>query len=222
VTKTCPMCDGLGGWTDYVAQSSIVCPLCRVRDEVEPREAREMPTWIGFPRRRQPNFGPKLQTRPWLLVIHSGDGPGNVAAFLADIGEQRKADGTRTPVSAHFAWDNTTGKFAQGVALDHVAWHSGGSVMYSDRLKRVVPSYSGPDFKRTNFCSYGIEMHGPYSRKYEQADYSALGALVLALRTEMPTLAVVAAHSAINPRKKDPGKQFDMDCFLEWGLKVYC
>ena len=97
-------------------------------------------------------------------------------------------------VSAHFLV-RRGGELIQFVPLHRRAWHAGSSCW------RGRP--------RCNDFSVGVELEGAGDRKFTDAQYAQLAALVCALHGALP-LRAIAAHSDIAPgRKTDPGGQFE-------------
>jgi AmpD protein len=100
-------------------------------------------------------------------------------------------------VSAH-ALVARDGNVTQYVSFNRRAWHAGRS------------AYCGRN--ACNDFSVGIELEGTDDLPYERAQYTALAALVRALRRAYPSLrgADIVGHSDIAPgRKTDPGTAFD-------------
>ena len=102
-------------------------------------------------------------------------------------------------VSSHFLI-RRDGELLQFVPVERRAWHAGAS------------SWRGRS--RCNDFSVGIELEGADDAPFEDAQYAALGALLLQLRAELP-LRAIAGHSEIAPgRKTDPGPRFDWQRLL--------
>lgn len=97
-------------------------------------------------------------------------------------------------VSAHFLI-RRSGGLVQFVPIGMRAWHAGES------------NWRGRG--RCNDFSVGIELEGVDDGPFTAPQYTALVALMAALRTSLP-LREVAAHSDVAPgRKADPGSGFD-------------
>jgi AmpD protein len=87
------------------------------------------------------------------------------------------------------------GEYVQYVPFHLRAWHAGAS------------SYRGRE--RCNDFSIGIELEGTEDQPFEDAQYSAVTALIKSLQKKLP-IRDVAAHSEVAPgRKTDPGAHFD-------------
>jgi AmpD protein len=100
----------------------------------------------------------------------------------------------RLRVSAHFLV-RRDGELVQFVATTRRAWHAGASC------------WRGRE--RCNDFAVGIEMEGCDEQDFTEDQYSALGALLKALRALHPIESVVG-HADIAPgRKTDPGPHFD-------------
>jgi N-acetyl-anhydromuramoyl-L-alanine amidase len=100
-------------------------------------------------------------------------------------------------VSAHFLV-RRDGATLQFVSIADRAWHAGRS------------AWRGRE--NCNDFSVGIELEGMDDLPYAEAQYRALGQLIVALRRGYPSLrrAEVVGHSDIAPgRKTDPGPAFD-------------
>lgn len=114
---------------------------------------------------------------------------GEAHPYFAAIAELR--------VSAHFLV-RRDGEVLQFVDCEERAWHAGAS------------TYCGRD--KCNDFSIGIELEGTEERRYEDAQYTALVALIKRLRLRYAALrqGPMVAHSDIAPgRKSDPGPAFD-------------
>ena len=100
-------------------------------------------------------------------------------------------------VSAHVLI-RRDGKVVQFVPFTERAWHAGDS-----------------RFRCRSCCndfSIGIELEGEDTTAYADAQYDALGAVIVAIVSAYPDITArdVAAHSDIAPgRKTDPGPAFD-------------
>jgi AmpD protein len=107
-------------------------------------------------------------------------------------------------VSAHFLI-RRNGELVQFVPVNRRAWHAGPSV------------HCGREC--CNDFSVGIELEGADEVPYAPAQYTALAALVRALRKAIPSLqrAPIVGHSDIAPgRKTDPGPAFDWGELARW------
>ena len=94
------------------------------------------------------------------------------------------------------------GSVTQYVPFTARAWHAGESEHCGRRA--------------CNDFAVGIELEGTDDTPYEPAQYTALAALVVALRRAYPSLlnADIVGHSDIAPgRKTDPGPLFDWKRF---------
>lgn len=212
----CPLCGGTGGWEDHVAQQSVICYLCNP-------EAFAGATWpndsflegrVGWLPGRWPGMsnrytGPLFQAMPWLLVIHSGSIAPGVAEYLHRFGPA-EAESRGTKVSCHVNWSSELDGFAQGVRLDTVAWHCGGS-----RLE-----YEGRTHRRLNFCSIGIELPGPWNKERSDEQLGMVREAAIALVAHVPSLRVVVRHSDIDSEKLDPGPGFRWECLEGLGLEM--
>jgi len=222
----CPVCLGEGGWIDCVAEQSVLCYLCHPDHyQAAAPKVRTDQRWIDMPKLPCRYFGPLRPTPPWLLVIHSGAGPGNIARFFATTGYVvRKRDGKQIKVSAHVSYDKSRGAYTQGIPLDRVGWHCGGSRIYVERLRRVWPDCPVKDEQmgKLNFCSFGIEMQGPAGRRFQSRDHDGVVGVAKELVARYPSLKIATTHMVIDPlRKRDPGKQLDLSCFRDAGLIPY-
>ena len=100
-------------------------------------------------------------------------------------------------VSSHLFVDRR-GNVTQFVPFHRRAWHAG------------VSSYRGRE--GCNDYSIGIELEGTDDVDYDEAQYTSLAALVVALMNRYPRLSLdgVVGHQEIAPqRKSDPGSSFD-------------
>jgi N-acetyl-anhydromuramyl-L-alanine amidase AmpD len=166
--------------------------------------------------------GPAFTATPWLFVVHCGSTSGDVASFMMQHGKwTKKSTGKIVYVSAHFNWSNRLGCLTQGVPLNRVAWHVGGSRIEYNRLLRVWPEAPRKRLRKLNFCSYGMELRGPAGRKFNVGEHKLVKKMVIELRKQNPALRVATRHQDILASKKDPGKGFDMDIFKECGMVVY-
>jgi hypothetical protein len=226
----CPVCFGDGGWEDPIAQQSVICYLChpgaykKVAAEAKKADPAPFQRWLkNFPRLPCKYHGPKFAAPPWLFVMHCGATSGSVAEFMHNIGYwKKKSTGKKVYVSAHFNWSNRLGQLTQGVPLDTVGWHVGGSAIEYERLRLAWPeSPAGSRLRKLNFCSVGLEMAGPAGRKFKVGEHNRVKELVIKLRKMNPNLRVATRHMDICPTKKDPGRSFDMDIFKECGMVVY-
>ncbi len=126
---------------------------------------------------------------PWIDRLFCGELPAAAHPSFAAIAPLR--------VSAH-ALIRRDGAIIQYVPFGERAWHAGQS------------SYAGRS--ACNDFSVGIELEGTDERPYEDAQYTALAALITALCAAYPSLSRerIAGHSDIAPgRKSDPGAAFD-------------
>lgn len=177
-----------------MARQSVTCPLCR--------SSKSGPVvWSArWPQLPQRWHGPLFECRPYLLVIHSGVTSAAVAEYLRDPPDGRV-------VSAHLAWSASVGGFVQGVALNVVAWHVGGSrAIIGGRVNR-----------RLNFGSVGLELPGPWDM--DRTAYAGVTReAVIHLMEAIPSLRYVAAHRDIDGRKRDPGPGWDWSTLDKLGL----
>jgi AmpD protein len=126
---------------------------------------------------------------PWIERLFTNALPATAHPYFATI------EGLR--VSAH-ALIRRDGRIIQFVPFDRRAWHAGES------------SWRGRE--RCNDYSVGIELEGTDGTSYEDAQYSSLAMLLVALIDAYPGLSeeAVAGHSDVAPgRKTDPGLAFD-------------
>ena len=135
----------------------------------------------------------------WIDRFFCNDLPADAHPYFATI--------QNLMVSAHvlIARDGT---LTQYVPFDRRAWHAGRS------------EYCGRS--ACNDFSVGVELEGTDELPYAEAQYRALGQLIVALRRAYPSLrrAEVVGHSDIAPgRKTDPGPAFDWS-LLERELEV--
>ena len=161
--------------------------------------------WSAAERRVSPNFDRRPEgVVAELVVLHHISLPGGhfdgdaVIEFF-----QNRLDVTTRPelaelaevkVSAHF-FVRRGGTVLQFVSCDDRAWHAGVSLW---RGRSVC-----------NDFSIGIELEGDAKAPFTDAQYSALNALLAALKLAYPIKAVTT-HSEIAPgRKIDPGPTFD-------------
>lgn len=128
---------------------------------------------------------------PWIDRLFCGDLPASAHPYFAGIAALR--------VSAHLLV-RRDGAVTQYVPLQARAWHAGAS------------NWQGRD--TCNDFSIGIELEGTDEVPYTDAQYTALTALLEALRRVWPVLAPprIVGHSDVAPgRKTDPGPSFDWD-----------
>ncbi len=189
--ENCWLCGGSGGI--YKNYQCMKCPICT---ETEPVKAGWHEEY--FPILCAKHFGPEFKKPPWLLVIHSGSKGANIAEYFHNVADGRQ-------VSTHLAWSSKFGTYVQCVALDHVAWHVGGSTYRKQR--------------KLNFCSIGIEMTGPWNKQRDDREHDLLRRNVKHILTLVPSLNTVVCHKDINKRKKDPGN-FDVHCLDGLGLDM--
>ncbi len=126
---------------------------------------------------------------PWIDRLFGGDLPPAAHPYFATIAGLR--------VSAH-ALVRRDGRVVQYVPFHARAWHAG------------VSEWRGR--AACNDFSIGIELEGSDETPYEDAQYTALAALLRALFAAYPALSCdrLAGHADIAPgRKTDPGLSFD-------------
>jgi len=126
---------------------------------------------------------------PWIDRLFENKLPHEQHEYFASICHLR--------VSAH-AFISRQGRLTQFVSFARRAWHAGQS------------QYCGRG--ECNDFSIGIELEGTDDLPYEADQYTALAALIRALRGTYPSLleADIVGHSDIAPgRKTDPGPAFD-------------
>lgn len=126
---------------------------------------------------------------PWIERLFTNSLPAAAHPYFATI------EGLR--VSAH-ALIRRDGRIIQFVPFDRRAWHAGES------------SWRGRE--RCNDYSIGIELEGTDGTAYEDAQYSSLATVLVALIDAYPglTAETLAGHSDVAPgRKTDPGLAFD-------------
>ena len=98
-------------------------------------------------------------------------------------------------VSAHFLV-RRDGELTQFVPIHLRAWHAGVSRWRAR--------------SRCNDFSVGVELEGTPEHAFADAQYARLALLVRNLRSALPLLREIAAHSDVAPgRKTDPGGRFD-------------
>jgi len=170
--------------------------------------------WLTLPgttRAPSPNCNPRApDVMIDLLVIHNISlPPGQFGTGLAkdlflnqiDISVDPWLENVRgLKVSAHFLIERD-GQLTQFVSCHDRAWHAGVS-----------------DFDGRTACndfSIGIELEGTDDLPFTPAQYDALIALTLELRSHYP-LHHVRGHSDIAPgRKSDPGQCFDWAAYAK-------
>ena len=126
---------------------------------------------------------------PWSDRLFCGDLPASAHPYFAGLAALR--------VSAHLLV-RRDGAVTQYAPLHARAWHAGAS------------NWQGRD--TCNDFSIGIELEGTDEVPYTDAQYTALTALLAALRRVWPALAParIVGHSDVAPgRKTDPGPSFD-------------
>lgn len=138
-----------------------------------------------------------------LVVHHVSLPPGRFAGDAIERLFTNRLDASAHPafadlaalrVSAHFLV-RRRGELLQFVPVGDRAWHAGPSTF----LGR----------SRCNDFSIGVELEGTGERRYTEAQYRVLAALVRALAARCP-LRWIAGHSDIAPgRKSDPGPSFE-------------
>ena len=161
--------------------------------------------WLAAARRASPNFDVRLEgVAAELVVLHhislpasqfEGDAVVDFFENRLDVAQYPQlAELAEVKVSAHF-FVRRGGTVLQFVSCDDRAWHAGVSV-----------------WRGRNGCnvfSIGIELEGDDKAPFTDAQYSALNALLAALKFAYPIKAVTT-HSEIAPgRKIDPGPTFD-------------
>lgn len=161
--------------------------------------------WLAAQRRASPNFDVRPAGAAVELVVlhHIGLPAGQFdGEAVVDFFENRLdvalypqlVELANVKVSAHF-FVRRGGAVLQFVSCDHRAWHAGVSMW---RGRSVC-----------NDFSIGIELEGDDQAPFTDAQYSALNALLVALKFACPIKAVTT-HSEIAPgRKIDPGPTFD-------------
>ena len=125
----------------------------------------------------------------WVERLFLNELPGDAHPFFATL------EGLK--VSAH-VFLRRDGTLVQFVPFHARAWHAGVSAW---RYRTAC-----------NDFSIGIEVEGADEIAYEPVQYRVLAALIAALRSAYPTLALDAlvGHSDVAPgRKTDPGPSFD-------------
>ena len=206
--RDCPLCDGRGGWIDYQADKSILCPLCWPRaSEAAAFEHVSLPGWVTsrWPHREAKWYGPWMPVLPWLLVIHSGATGRRIASYFED---PRNANGSPRKVSAHLSWEGD--HYEQTVALNRVAWHCGGS-----RLK-----LDGLIHRKLNFSSIAVETSGPVDHETTPEERLHTREALVYLLELVPSIRVAVPHSFIDSKKRDPGAGFDWSVFDGLGLDL--
>jgi len=176
--------------------------------------------WVSLPGLTQVH-SPNCDSRPSntvidLLVIHNISlPPGVFGTGLAKDLFLNQIDISIHPwlenvkglkVSAHFLIERD-GQLTQFVSCHERAWHAG------------LSAFNGR--QACNDFSIGIELEGTDDLPFTPAQYEALCALTLDLRTRYP-LRHVRGHSDIAPgRKTDPGQCFDWSRYaLEAGWQA--
>lgn len=202
----CNYCEDTGYWIDTANEQTKRCPFCTKL----PTPSVGLPEWDSYwPKLECKHKGPSFRTLPWLLVIHSGGKTANVAEFFNKKGSIERKGKSPLVVSAHINWSKDFEGFTQGVELNRVAWHCGGS------------SYNG--LKNLNFCSIGIELPGPANRKMRpRKELAAFEETLSILLDLVPSLKVAVRHSDIDLKKVDPGPGFDWDLINSFGLYLPC
>jgi AmpD protein len=128
---------------------------------------------------------------PWIERLFTGNLVAGVHPYIDSILGLR--------VSAHVVI-RRDGEVLQFVPFHRRAWHAGASTWCGRTA--------------CNDFSIGIELEGADDVPYEAAQYTALAALVRALRTAYARLApnALVGHSDIAPgRKTDPGPAFEWE-----------
>jgi len=175
----CPLCDGLGWFDDECYHQTIPCFLCRDIDD----KPVEVPEWLqDCPRLSAKYFGRPFAQTPDLIVVHRGEGPGNIQLFFHNLNGKEEAKR-----SAHLVVEND-GQIIQCVSLRSQAYHVG---------------------KQGNYRSLGIELRGPNDAPYPEPMIDSLVALCHRLHEVYPTLANICGHRFLNPaNRRDPGGVF--------------
>lgn len=157
--------------------------LCAHRDERPAGVAPELIVVHGI------SLPPGEFGGPWIEQFFCGGLDAAAHPYFASIAGLR--------VSAHVLI-RRDGRLVQFVPFTERAWHAG------------VSSWRGRS--ACNDFSIGIELEGTDTEPYEEAQYTALAALIRALRDTYPGIGhdQVVGHSDIAPgRKTDPGESFD-------------
>jgi N-acetyl-anhydromuramoyl-L-alanine amidase len=161
--------------------------------------------WFGKARRvASPNFDARpTGTSIDVVVLHHISLPAGVfegdavqRLFLNRISpsEPELAELSELRVSAHF-FLRRTGELLQFVSISDRAWHAG------------VSCWRGRE--RCNDFSIAIELEGDSDHAFTAAQYAALNALLISLKTTFDVDAL-STHSEIAfGRKVDPGAKFD-------------
>lgn len=221
----CPVCSGAGGWEDPVAQQTVLCYLCRSEAYSPALQPQLSPLLENMQFCRCRYFGPKLPVMPWLLVVHSGAGGGDIERFFSETGYViRQSDGRKIKVSAHLNYSVRHRGMTQGVPLDHVGWHCGGSRISKKKLLKLVGGlsvFSTGIVRKLNFCSWSIELHGPAGRTFAPSEHDEVVSLARKLRAMNPDLVVATRHQDIDRNKCDPGDGFDVSCLQDAGMVIY-
>lgn len=136
--------------------------------------------------------GPRFSKPPTMIVLHRGQGPGDIAGYFRDPSDGR-------PVSAHFVV-NKSGKRIQCVSLYKRAQHAG--ALY-------------------NYRSIGIETQGPIGSDWPEDQLASLLVLLRQVVGVYPTIKTIAAHSTLAPlTRRDPGKNFPWHRLECLGLRL--
>lgn len=200
--RDCWLCGGHGGWEDHEAKQTIICPICNPQKAEHQSLARvDASSWCPqfWTEMKAAHIGPRFQTLPWLLVIHSGSISPGVAEYIHDPGDNRT-------VSAHLSWSILHNNLVQQVPFTHVAWHVKNNCKYNNNT-------------RLNYCSIAIELPGPWDKKRDDREHDILRASVVYLLELMPSLKHCVGHQDIDPgRKKDPGPHFKWSVLKDLGL----
>jgi AmpD protein len=140
---------------------------------------------------------------PWIEKLFTNALPAAAHPYFATIQDLR--------VSAH-ALVRRDGSIVQFVPFGRRAWHAGES------------AWRGREC--CNDFSIGIELEGTDATSYDEAQYSSLAHLLIALIDAYPGLHAesLAGHSDVAPgRKTDPGLSFDwprLRALVRRGLQV--
>lgn len=202
----CSICKDLGYWESN--NQTLYCPACN-KAKANAQfdygiEGWVTSRWISFPAKYHQNY--RFQTKPWLVVIHSGAQSAGVAEFFHRTGYVVTKDKRQIKVNAHLNWSITYDDFVQSVALDTVGMHCGGSILNNN--------------KRLNFCSIGIELPGPVGQQYPEHVYLKFRATIVYLLEIVPSITTLVRHSDIDRHKTDPGKGFQWWWVEDLGLEL--
>lgn len=208
---SCIICKDKGWWVDEYAQKTMYCPLCQPQNSDNNIEfgidGWVTSRWVQYPAKYWD--GPRFQIQPWMIVIHSGAYRANIAEFFNKSGlvvyRSRK-----TKVNAHINYSVTYETFVQSVPFNIVGKHCGGSKWRDKRTGKL--------HTHLNFCSIGIELPGPVGATLPMKVIDHFRATIVYLLEVVPSLNVAVRHRDIDPRKKDPGINFDYAWISDLGL----